>query len=263
MRPISQQLHSNLYSLWTRTFAPALGHLLETAWFEGSTSTSILLGNHPHKNIELEWEFAHFVRMVSDTQQDDPTIPSREARLIWRFFRLAQYYTNTVNDAPSDAYEDAMLTSRRINVLQALLTGESLQSNPLNPSTIYGSSEMENYPVELQLKERESEFWYNLGNFTTRLAPTDQPNESAREASQESLTRMRYVLDAYENRDLLYSIAICRFFGELYRQAVPETQSDRASYFVAKGFIESEVTRGSSTVMKTVSRIAMRSWPEL
>jgi len=141
----------------------------------------------------------------------------------------------------------------RFDILEALLTNQTLPSNPINQLM---------YPNDLpEPKTHELEFWQQLGDFVV-AADTD-PN-----ATEYALTRMRNVLLAQEVRDAIYSIAIARHVGNRVRgfpNALPapvdqNPENDLNKLSVAMSFISHECRSGSQQVIARICDMALLSW---
>ena len=197
---------------------------------------------------ELEWELASFTNVTANQLAwSDPTTYSQEARMIWKFLDSSRDHRSSSHAVGRQTKEDPNLTATRVDIVEALLTGNILAANPLPPPTTYGTPQLSSLPLDAQLQEREVEFWHQLGRFVTG----DQRSEA--------LSRMRKVLDELENRDILYSIAICRYYGDV-ETPVPESDNDRLAYYVAKNFVEEQTERSANQVFARLCAIASSIW---
>ena len=183
-----------------------------------------------------------------------------ETRIVWELARTS--YQSPDQAPPMGAMAlprdgDANEAKNRVKVVEALLCGDYLQANPLCPPL---------QDVDPH-RTRQFDFWYNLAEFVRiRENPTLQLAVKARD---DVLTRMRYLLDGRENRDVLYSIAVVRelspHFDPSYGNTIPahlDESDPKNRLAVASKFIldESQVTGGTTNVVRRFSDIAYRSF---
>lgn len=157
--------------------------------------------------------------------------------------------------APDDPWE----ARGRLQVFEALVSGETLTMNPLTPPN----------PNDADIRRRnELEFWYNLAKYLLREHSSPSPADvSVRECCLQS---MRALLGGLENRDVLYSIAVLREYTRHWdacwnEQTVPShlDESDaRSKLAVATRFIrdESLSTRGTTNVVRRFTDLAYRAF---
>jgi white-opaque regulator 2 len=166
--------------------------------------------------------------------------------------------------------------ARRIQVFETLITNQHLgpaDSIPKPPSTpkVPGAPQL-----VAQLEDRKLNFWHALSKFTTirvpeipALASDSPPSNSAMQTAlnevENCLTEVRQVLDAFENRDILYSVAIVRHYLRPGADRVPPPSSndeaDRgAKLSIARNFLAHEKHSGTFQVAKVVAGMVVRSW---
>jgi hypothetical protein len=189
---------------------------------------------------------------------------SQEARLIWHMLGVCKHsppVANGTNGVASANPEGDDLSLRevraRFDILEALLTNQTLPANPLHHIS---------YPSDVPAPKRaELDFWGELGTFVIHAdneAPSPNPVDYA-------LSTMRTVLQAQETRDALYSIAIARRLGNRiggFPNSIPPSpadsnpESDLSKLHVAMGFISYECRNGSQQVTARICDMAMLSW---
>ncbi len=183
-----------------------------------------------------------------------------ETRIVWELACTA-YQTpersNTSMRVNLPPEGDSAEARSRLQVVDTLLCGEYLPSNPL--STPVADSDTQ--------RTRQFDFWYNLADF---IRHRDNPESSqSQQAREEVLGRLRRLLDGRENRDVLYSIAVVRHlspnFGPSYGTSVPEHLDEtdpKSRLAVASKFImdEAQVTGGTTNVVRRISDIACRAF---
>ena len=191
---------------------------------------------------------------------------SLEAHVVWSTMALCRHVApnpNTTNgqvdvEETSDDPHDA---AKRLEIFEYLVSSQYLDSEPLPQTENTRNGSM----LRDQLKYREREFWRLIGKFLTLR---DDEASSAKEID-DTLLSCRSVLDAHENRDVIYSVAIARHIGQrmaefpdhLEQPANNDEQDAKAKLFVAKKFIEDEAMgKGTSQVIQRLCGMAIRSW---
>lgn len=227
-----------------RTYAIHADKFLECQWYSTDQAFACILDNKP-----LLASYSELLDQASDvTVLDDRNIlcdvESKETQVIWETLtlcRTAPRGTETEHHGrppPDDAGLQCAL--RRVDVLEALITGGSLETNPLEIVQLPDEPPA-NRGVGLgrQMKMRELEFWQAIGRYVTgdplsalfsSMTATDKPSmkmstghdfpmtspsfSAATTLSDgqhfKSLQTAREHLDIFENRDVIYSIAVAR-----------------------------------------------------
>lgn len=244
----------NVKELYLNTYAPSIDKFLETRWYTTKGLQKFL------SNEALVAKMARLVARFHIADQSATTgIPSQEAEVVWSIMDLCRASAPTSNGtAASDSNQDEDLQAAilRLNVYEALITGEDLAPNPIPRSQL---REPNFRPTGLpdQLKEREKEFWYSLGEFVSK--------NNAREA-EEALSYCRAVLDTFENRDVIYSIAVVHHIGRLFPNLsrVPNSADEHSALdklYVATRFLTDEASgRGTNQVIQRLCGMAVRSF---
>ncbi|KAL9624812.1 MAG: hypothetical protein Q9160_000858 [Pyrenula sp. 1 TL-2023] len=198
-------------------------------------------------------------RLADHTHSKQPAILSEEAKLIWALFRLCQVPSTTSNGTqwvsqPEEAQRQNQLV-QRLRVLEALLAGEYLSTNPLSPP----SQTTSNTGISNQLKQREMEFWFCIGQIVS-IRETDA---SSAKLLDDSLARCRSNLSKFEQRDVVYSIAIVRHVGRRWggvMQPGPGVAEAKKEYDVATGFLKREAMEGTNSVIQRICSMATKIW---
>ncbi|KAI9747876.1 MAG: hypothetical protein M4579_007364 [Chaenotheca gracillima] len=270
--PLSQATLDQIKHVFVSIYAPSIDNFLETTWFQ-SKSLPVLMADA--RLCEL---FASLIERFSERYNNSEALPvtqSMETRVLWRLMCLCRTPAGPStapngSDNPSGGAnagsDDRDFSAggqgeaiRRLRVLENLLTGNLLDSNPANLSRI--SNVLRND----QSKFRELEFWRHVGKFLTLR---DNEASSAREID-ETMTACRNLLDNHENRDIIYSAAVVRHIGQRgtdfpnhLSEAVSNDEKDNGNRLrIAKTFIENEA-RGSATntVLQRLCDLIIRSW---
>ncbi|KAI1023540.1 hypothetical protein LB503_000695 [Fusarium chuoi] len=241
-------------------YAPGLASFFESGWYHFTENGSPSFPQS-HRLVELMASFLKALEAVKVNDQTQMTYSGiLETRLVWELARAA-YDPPTAASAistttlPHDG--DAKETQNRVRVVEALLCGDYLSVNPLCPPI----QDPDSY------RTRQFDFWYSLAEFVRTREDPNSP--AAAKSREEMLSRMRYLLDGRENRDVLYSIAVVRelapHFDSPYGNAAPQhaDESDpKNKLSVASKFIydESQVTGGTTNVVRRLCDIAYRAF---
>lgn len=257
--PLPQGRLEEIQAVFLATYAPAFDKFLETRWFQEKALTHLMA------NAQLMAEYSALIDAFNDRNIHDPNVIARlesfEASVVWSTVTLCRQVTGVLNGSQGQDY-DLMVASSRLNVIEALITGDHLDTNPLAqfPPPPANSPNLPD-----QLAQRSFEFWSAVGHFLTLH---DNEASSAKELD-DTLARTRTLLDTFENRDVIYSIAIARHLGQRWadfphRIPQPITTSEKdagAKLYVAQKFLEQEASgKGTTQVIKRICGMAVRSW---
>lgn len=218
-------------------------------------------------NAQLMAEYSALIDAFNGQNLHDPNVIARlesfEASVVWTTMTMCRQVPGVSNGNQGQDY-DLMATSARLNVIEALITGEHLESNPL--ANFPPRQPASNPPtLQDQLAQRSLEFWSTVGHFLTLH---DNEASSAKEID-DTLGRTRTLLDTFENRDVIYSIAIARHIGQRWAdfpnsfpQPITGNEKDAgAKLYVAQKFLEQEASgKGTTQVIKRVCGMVVRSW---
>ena len=250
--------------LFIKDYAPGLDKFLETSWYTTNGLAHLL--NQP-KACEM---FANLIKQFRTINSNDydgmRRIASMEAKLVWNLAclpRLSSLPTTTATNGskgPEATIDQLSNVKRRLSTLESLLTNDVLDINLLPEISEVTSTPPANF--------YEIEFWRNLGLF----AATSETSPNSSEKIENALNSMRNVLGQLENRDVLYSIAVARYYGlrvaefpGSLQQAFSADDSDKyTKLFIAKHFIEQEANgKGTTQVIQRFCGMAVRSWPAI
>ena len=287
--------------LFVKDYAPGLDKFLEIDWYS-SKGLTCLLGQP-----KICAMFSALVKQLRTVGSNDYAgircITGMEARLVWNLVTLPRLQQTSVptatNGSVSTEKGDTQLEvlKKRISILEALLTNNVLDASqmpdPTPPATSAaqadGSSVVTSEPLPVAALF-EVEFWRNLGLFTSMAevvsapSPIQSPSASSLLSSPSSSTEtakiktietalnsMRNVLAQLENRDVLYSIAIARYYGlrvvdfpagldQAYAASADDSDK-HTKLFIAKHFIEQEANgKGTTQVIQRFCGMATKAW---
>ncbi|RDW66275.1 hypothetical protein BP6252_09910 [Coleophoma cylindrospora] len=242
--------------LYYSIYSPGLESFLESKWFQLKGAAQLLIDG------SVIDKFNALLQQFAKTNQNDPTemiyTGSVEARVIWALACMvrapaeAAIKADPKPDVP--AADDPVEASLRLDVFQALLTGNVAPGNALTKPVQTGDS----------IRQREMEFWYALGDFVAI------DYETAIHAKQidDTLGNLRNLLDGRENRDVLYSIAVVRAIGHRVSEYTDsdtpqhlDESDNRSKLHVAKKFVVDEANGGGTTnVIRKLCELAARAW---
>ena len=184
----------------------------------------------------------------------------------------------------SELAENLKLAISRVQILESLVTNEYLET-PLPPSPknmlkddIRGTPDQSNGArpsptpaLPSQLTFNSQSFWHSLN----RVLKIHEDSTTTDKAFDDTLATSRKYLEMKENRDVLYSVAVARVFGKrlstwwpnMLDQIPhnPETQAQgieapAQALRTAKGFMETEMVKGTNQVVQRVAGWVVRSW---
>ncbi|PVI07171.1 hypothetical protein DM02DRAFT_355114 [Periconia macrospinosa] len=255
--PVPPELDEEFSNIFKNDYCAGLDVMLETKWF--STNNNALNRVFADRNLHEEAVFFTETVKYRSGANDMSGVFSQEARLLWHLLETCKHGSSptsaTNGTGPMAETDDLWLREvrARFDILEALLTNQTLPSNPINQLI---------YPSDLpEPKTHELEFWQQLGDFVVAA-------DSDLNATEYALTRMRNVLLAQEVRDAIYSIAIARHVGNRVRgfpNALPapvdqNPENDLNKLSVAMSFISHECRSGSQQVIARICDMALLSW---
>lgn len=233
----------------------ALDKFFETTWYSSRGLT--YLQQDPSL---LDFTAQCMERMTS--QSDDlasvNACKSLEARLVWKFATMPRSasHANGMNGVASDPVTSDLLP--RIDTLECLLTGQFLAESSIPPQQSYHNE---------GLTPNQPTFWHNLGYFAS--VHDDTSNLENHRNINHTLSILRGLLAAMENRDVIYSIAIARYIGgRLLEFSPPQRVSPQTDdpndevkkLQVAHDFVAAEDLKGTNQVIQRFCGMAIRSW---
>lgn len=241
-------------TIYTTSFAPGLDRLLETHWFSTNGWISLI------SDRSVLSQFENYVAAIPNTS----SIANQEARLVWALLCMCRRrppggsIADFVN-GPADNLDGDELASKRLDIVEALITAKNLSTNPLPPNAEAGDDPPTAF--RKQLNSREHDFWFDVGAFVSTV-PASNPNFGRAITAIEKgcLYRCRTLLDSFENRDVLYSIMLMRHIGETYREAdvgVDVTRDWSTAYQLLTSQSEG---RATNVVMTRFCSMALRPW---
>ncbi|RMJ15541.1 hypothetical protein CDV36_004801 [Fusarium kuroshium] len=256
----TEEVLNEVTKVYHEMYAPGLSSFFETGWYYFAESGKMSFPRDP-RLMDLMASFLNILEAVRANDHAQMAYSGiLETRIVWELARTSYQSPDQAPPMggmalPRDG--DANEAKNRVKVVEALLCGDYLPTNPLCPP-------MQDVDPH---RTRQFDFWYNLAEFVRiRENPTLQQAVKARD---DVLTRMRYLLDGRENRDVLYSIAVVRelspHFDPSYGNTIPahlDESDPKNRLAVASKFIldESQVTGGTTNVVRRFSDIAYRSF---
>ncbi|KAG6021310.1 hypothetical protein E4U41_002528 [Claviceps citrina] len=255
----TEETFNEITKVYHEMYASGLSAFLETSWYYFVENGTM---SFP-KDANLIEHMATFLKILEAVKANDHSQMAYsgvlETRIVWELACTAYQTPDRTNHGlrvvmPPDG--DATEARNRLRVVDTLLCGEYLATNPLAPPL----------PDADVHRTRQFDFWYSLAEFVKRQDSPDAPH--AVRAREDALTRMRHLLDGRENRDVLYSIAVVRELAPSYGPSYgsPTQHLDESDpknrLAVASKFIldEAQVTGGTTNVVRRFSDIASRAF---
>ncbi|WYZ35284.1 hypothetical protein EsH8_I_001560 [Colletotrichum jinshuiense] len=251
---LTPELLTEIINIYREVYAVGLQAFFEASWFQKQDAQGKFALEHSQA---LLGQFASFLKVVQSVPANDHTQMAHsgvlETRLIWALATLPCRSALGLTNADAKVLpplEDVTEAANRVRVLEALLCGDFLQSNPLAPPV----------PDANPHRQQEFEFWHNLAQYVCY-------HDAAKR--DEILGRLRLQLGGRENRDLIYSIAISREISPRvepgFERSIPQhlDESDpKNRLYVANKFIqdEAQVTGGTTNIVRRFSEIAIRAF---
>ncbi|KAK8029882.1 hypothetical protein PG993_011173 [Apiospora rasikravindrae] len=254
----SAALLSDVRGLLAEIYGPGLERFFESGWFTREQTLDMLMADKTTTDV-----LAAFLNTISSVGANEPHSldypATTEPLVVWKatlacFAAPSNQQMNAGRSLPSP--DDVVEARNRLTILDALISGDVLSQNPLQPMLSEGDFH----------RLREFEFWFYLGEFLTIKSDPNHPMPPNRE---EILAKMRTVLDGRENRDVLYAIAIMRAytpeFPADFERTLPAHLDESmpvSKLAVARKFIQDEakVTGGTTNVVRCFSEIAARAF---
>ncbi|KAJ5505722.1 hypothetical protein N7453_004679 [Penicillium expansum] len=236
-----------IQAVFLATYAPAIDKLLEVRWYSENALTLLMA------DAQLMADYSALIIAFNEWDlQDGETLArleSFEASIIWKSMSLCRQVPDGETGQQGRDW-NLCVSCARLNVVEALLTWNHLDSNPLSRELF---------------QSRQLDFWDQVGEFLTLY---DNEASSAKQID-DTLSRCRQLLDTYENRDIIYSISVARHLGQRWADfpnSLPKvgytTEKEAGTrLFVAQKFLEEEAEgKGTTQVYKRVCCMAVRSW---
>ncbi|KAJ5088440.1 hypothetical protein N7456_012056 [Penicillium angulare] len=249
-----------IQAVFLATYAPAIDKLLEVRWYSEKALQVLMADN------QLMADYSALINAFNDWNLSDGNTLARlesfEASIIWRSMLLCRQVGHSENGQYGQDW-NLLAASARLTAMEALLSWNHLDQNSLSRKLRMEAATPPNQPD--QFVERQLDFWSELGDFLTLH---DNEASSAKQID-DTLTRCRQLLDTYENRDIIYSIAIARHLGarwsdfpnSLPKVGTTNEKESNTKLFVAQKFIEEEAEgKGTTQIYKRICCMAVRSW---
>ncbi|CUS13919.1 unnamed protein product [Tuber aestivum] len=254
----------DMKTLYKLRYAPALDKFLETGWFMGPGLAKVLSDNHL---VELMAEiFERFrVRGGSFVEEEDPSIgrKGKSAGVLWAGVKMV-YGTgipaaDNRQDEDEDDFrdEDGAETLRRINIVEALVTGQPLEPVPESPRVTSVDKTTEDSPTTL--------FWRGLARAVAARGGDAKLNGQV----DSILADCRQFIEGNETRKLLLMIAEARHLGSSRphdTHADPTMAGDSTRLLASlRSYIEGvakETAEPGSSLSRRIAGRAVGQWKE-
>ncbi|KAJ5983432.1 hypothetical protein N7481_005531 [Penicillium waksmanii] len=235
-----------IQAVFLATYAPAIDKLLEVRWYTEKALPVLMT------DAQLMADYSALINAFNDWNLSDGNTVARlesfEASIIWRSMVLCRQVPNSENGQYGQDW-NLVATTARLNAMEALLSWSHLDQNSLSRAMGMDAATPPNPPRSV------------LATPIGFLGSAKQIDDT--------LGRLRQLLDTYENRDIIYSIAIARHLGQRWADfpnSLPKvgytTEKEAGTrLFVAQKFIEEEAEgKGTTQIYKRICCMAVRSW---
>jgi hypothetical protein len=259
--PVSASSHHEsqnggaIHKIYNISFVAGLDKLLETSWFSDDGYMTLA------SDRSLLTQFEHYVAAVATSS----SFTNQETRLVWALLCMCRRRLHggvvseftigpPITNEKGDTFDGDEIAEKRLNIVEALITGHRLASNPL-AATAEAPPNPSPPTLTHQLKTREQDFWLQVGEFVST-------SDSAK--LERILSKARKRLDNFENRDVIYSIMLMRHIGEKWHNKHIQDAGDdldKKDWLAAKGFLENEAGgQAMNIVMRRFCSMALRAW---
>lgn len=251
-----ENMFVEITKVYHEMYAGALSGLFETSWFYFTEDGKMTF---PRQDRVLD-VMATFLKLLSSTAlsngDEGARLEGPEVRVVWELALIANHGPQPERNARPSAlpsWTDPVEARSRVLVVETLLGGENLSSNPLTPP----------YHDKDTARVRQFDFWYTLAELIRWRGDRHDPKNT--KLRQDCLARMRSLLDGRENRDVLYSIAVVRemtpTYGLFDERTVPPQLNEtdpRSRFNVANRFIinQTRADGGGTNVVRRLCQIA-------
>ena len=247
---------AEITKVYHEMYAGGLSAFFETNWFYFTENGKMAFPKDT-RMINAMSSFLKAMEMSATIgKAEGAYLDNFETRVVWELACSVssvsqQFRASSKGHLP--AWSDPFEAKQRVQVVESLLGGELLASNPLTPPF------QDNDPHRV----RQFDFWYALGELLRQR--DDHDGADAVKIREDCLARMRSLLDGRENRDVLYSIAVVREmtpkFESVDNSTIPQHYHEtepRNRFIVASRFItaETQAGGGSTNVTRKLCRIA-------
>lgn len=251
--------------VFTRDYAPGLDKVLETDWYSKRSWPTLI--QHQRLLSLFDQMLDRFKTIRSDDFNGNQLTRSMETMVVWEILSMIRSPYAAPDDSGGPMTEDIHQlreAQTRLDALEALLTNSILVRNPTQDVR---------YDYQLHnTKQWEIDFWRLLGQFVapTPIAnTTDTPLPPQQPTTEDTLLACRNILAMLENRDVLYSVMICRYYGpklpgwpDVTGEPYSNNPEDaRNKVFIARKFIEDEAGgKGTNQVIQRICDMSIRAW---
>ena len=268
--PIGPAVLDDIRSIYRDAFGPAIDDFFETSWYATRGLARLLA------DPRLCSRFASYLERSRLGFPDDPAsltgTQSLETALIWSLMGLCRAAAagTTLDRSSSSAVELAAPEGSApalghvpeeeglIDAVQRFDILEHLVSGPGTAGLL-----TENVSAWTEPTDGGPEGFWTLARRFARL-----PEGESSTARREALRSMRMVLENRENRDIVYSMAVVRqlrssasnFPADVSEPSGEGEHDPATQLFVAKTFLEREMTMGAHRVFQRLCSMVVRSW---
>ncbi|KAI9891175.1 MAG: hypothetical protein M1814_003018 [Vezdaea aestivalis] len=217
---VSNELREISLAAFIKEYATPLNTYFSTTWFTNHGITQL------KRNPQTLKEYFVMVDVMEPALWSDPGLQSQETKVLVKLMKLC---LSPVDNEPGA--EAAKEVAKKVSVLETILTGKRLPTNPVAYTPI---------PADEKMPEpRGAWFWSCLG----QLATTDDSTDAGRAQVDKTFKDARDLLDGMEYRDVLYSIAVVRYHSR--RRVSP------ADLQIASGFLRKTATQSGTNQVST------------
>jgi white-opaque regulator 2 len=259
LEPLSTAALKDVNVLYTNDFAPGFDGLLDVKWYSAHGIDGVLMDHELCKLVITLIKYYEHVQHVHIDPETDfanrDRMKALECKVVWQLLCLVREGSNgNVNGESGTVRHEREEVMNRLEVIEALLTNRILSYNPLLSLK---------YDVAITPEKRkENEFWKLVGQYLTM--PQDGDN-----TLWIVLMQIRELLDGAENRDVIYSALISRYFCDRIigfpdhfpkNKAAGEEDAVNKAH-IAKSFLKMQAQfQGTNHPIQRICHMAVSSW---
>jgi white-opaque regulator 2 len=245
--------------LYTNDFAPGFDGLLDVKWYSTHGIEGVLKDQELCKLIITlikHYEHVQQAHGDPDTEFDNQNrMKALECKVVWRLLCLVRVGSsdNANGDSDNARHERAEAMSR-LEVIEALLTNQTLLYNPL--------LNLKYDALITPEKRKETEFWQLVGQYLTLPLGNEISLWTV-------LMEIRDLLDGAENRDVIYSGLISRYFCDriigfpdnFQKNNLAGEEDPVNKAHIAKSFLKLQAEfQGTNHPIQRICHMAVTSW---
>ncbi|KAL7268232.1 hypothetical protein RUND412_009155 [Rhizina undulata] len=244
--------------LYRNQYAPSLDKFLETEWFVYRGMNKLFMDNHMLEAMSDVFDRLR-ARGGSYVEEEDPSIRKRgnDSNILWAAVKMCYGTRIPASDTREDERDEeerraddvrddeGVEALRRINIVEALVTGTTFDHIPSSPKIVPGENGNE--------FERAGQFWRLLGKIVTAKGGSAGTGALLMECEK--------YIDDRENRKLLFHIAKAWHMGQYENESAAKESKNLVSQL--RSYIEGVAREETgSSLSRRIAGRTVGQWGE-